>query len=96
MKHKLPLFPAALSLATTGFLLSCQGKDPAEQQMDPRFGRECFYAHQSTLPPGSQYEGAEAAGDKIRVKIMNGVDLRTIECRLGPNGELDLGGTGSE
>jgi hypothetical protein len=85
---RLPLVLAALSVAAVGGLILFQrGKSP-EIQLDPRVGRECFERHQPALPPGAQYEGFSATANRVRVKVMTGIDIQTLECRLDAQGSL--------
>ena len=73
------------------FGLSAGGcsRSPETPPADPRLGRECFELHRAALPPGSQYEGAETTNAGIVVKVMDGVDLVSLECILGPDGRLN-------
>ena len=62
---------------------------------DPALGRESFEYQRRSLPPHTQNEGiAEATGNRITIRIMDGVDVTTVDCELGPDGELqrDSGG----
>ena len=57
--------------------------------VDPEVGRACYEAHLALLPDGTQYEGIEgAAGDRLTIRVMTGVELATVECRLNPDGTL--------
>jgi hypothetical protein len=78
-----PTLTPTLTLALTLALTGC-GPGPAGPE--PPQGRPCFELLRATLPPGAQYEGASAAGDRIRIRVMNGVDLQTLECRLDADG----------
>jgi len=81
--------PASILMfaTTTPLLWSCDQQQP-ERDVDPQVGRECFELHRLSLPPGSQYEGFEARGDRVTVKVMDGVKLTTVECPLSPDGTL--------
>ena len=50
-------------------------------------GLECFESHR--LPPGTQYEGIEKLADNtLTIRIMNGVDVVTLDCGLTTDGTL--------
>ena len=67
-------------------LLSCEKTDPISD-IDPRLGIECFESHRASLPPGTQYEGIEKlAGNRLTIRIMNGVEVVKIECPLPLDG----------
>ena len=75
-----------VQLFLTALLLSCDQQDAA-LDVDPKLGLECFESHR--LPPGTQYEGIEKlAEDVMTIRIMNGVNVVTLECGLNPNGTL--------
>jgi hypothetical protein len=80
--------PLCLAVAGTG-LSSCS-QQPDAPKVDPLLGRQCFEFHLPQLPPGSQYEGFEASADRINVRVMTGVDMKTVTCVLGPDRTLDL------
>ena len=81
-----------VQLALTVLLLSCDQRHSASD-IDPRLGRECFESHRAALPPGTQYEGIEKlAENRLTIKIMNGVDVVTLDCRLNPDGTLQSAG----
>jgi hypothetical protein len=70
----------------TTLLIACEQKT-MDSTIDPDLGRECFEFQRSTLPPGTQYEGiAGATGNRITIRIMDGVDLTTVDCELNPEG----------
>ncbi len=72
-----------LTLATVPLLFaSACGREPEGPVLDAALGRECFSAHLPKLPPGSQYEGFEVAGDRLRVRVMTGSRLQTVDCLL--------------
>jgi hypothetical protein len=53
-------------------------------------GLECFESHRALLPPGAQYEGIEKlAENRLTIKIMNGVEVVTLDCGLNPDGTLE-------
>ena len=75
-------------------LVACEEQQPATA-VDPVKGMECFDAYRASLPPGTQYEGIDkVTGDLITIKIMNGVDVVTMECSINPDGSV--GQSGSE
>ena len=75
-----------LALAT--LLASCDWQQ-STSDIDPALGRECFESQRASLPPGTQYEGIEhVANQRLTIKIMNGVDVKTIDCALDPDGAL--------
>ncbi|MFC1773993.1 hypothetical protein ACFL3A_11660 [Pseudomonadota bacterium] len=69
-------------------LASCDQRHPAAD-IDPELGLACFESHRSSLPPGTQYEGIEKLDDnRLTIKIMNGVEVVTMDCTLNPDGKL--------
>ncbi len=53
--------------------------------VDPLLGRGCFAEQLPSLPPGSQYEGIQSVtADRITIKVMNGTEVKTMECELPP------------
>ena len=75
-------------LAITALLSSCDQQQSAPD-IDPKLGLDCFESHRTSLPPGTQYEGIDKlAENRLTIKIMNGVDVVTLECGLTPDGEL--------
>ena len=77
---------AILFVAT--FLLSCDQKQ-ATSDIDPALGRECFESLRATLAPGTQDEGiAEVSDNRITIRIMNGIDVTTIDCGMNQDGAL--------
>ena len=89
MNRKLPLILAVLTVAAVGFLILSRGWQTVSRQVEPREGRECFEMHRPMLPVGSQYEGFEATEAGVRVKVMTGLEMRELECLIGPDGSLD-------
>ena len=81
---------AFVLLVLTAFTLSCDKHDAASG-VDPVLGLECFESHR--LPPGTQYEGIEKlTGEVLTIRIMNGVEVVTLDCGVNPDGTL--GGAG--
>jgi hypothetical protein len=77
-----------IQLALTALLVSCDQQHSASN-IDPKLGLECFENHRASLPPGTQYEGIEKiAENRLKIKIMNGVDVVTLDCGLNPDGTL--------
>ncbi len=75
-------------LALTALLFACDQQHSASD-VDPMLGLECFKSHRASLTPGAQYEGIEKfAEDRLTIKIMNGVEVVTLECGLKPDGTL--------
>ncbi|MGB5441732.1 MAG: hypothetical protein WBN57_03780 [Gammaproteobacteria bacterium] len=86
------ILTAILYLAITALLLSCDQQHSAPD-IDPKLGLDCFESNRASLPPGTQYEGIEKlAENRLTVKIMNGVDVVTLECVLNPDGTLQSAG----
>ena len=76
------------SLALTALLFACDQQHPASD-VDPVLGLECFESHRASLTPGAQYEGIEKlAEDRLTIRIMNGVEVVTLDCGLNPDGTL--------
>ena len=76
-------------LALAVFLFACDQQNSASD-VDPMLGIECFESHRTSLPPGAQYEGIEKlAGDRLTIRIMNGVEVVTMDCGLQPDGTLE-------
>ena len=83
---------ASVYLAITALLSSCD-QQQSTSDIDPKLGLDCFESHRASLPPGTQYEGIEKlAENKLTIKIMNGVDVVTLECGLTPDGQLQSTG----
>ena len=82
------ILTAILYLAITALLLSCDQQHYAPD-IDPKLGLDCFESHRALLSPGTQYEGiGELAENRLTIKIMNGVEVVTLDCGLNPNGTL--------
>ena len=81
-----------VQLALTAFIVSCDQQHSAAD-IDPMLGVECFESHRTSFPPGTQYEGIEKLADNtLTIRIMNGVDVVTLDCRLNPDGTLQGAG----
>ncbi len=75
-------------LAVSALLSSCDQQHSATD-VDPKLGLECFESYRASFPPGTQYEGIEKlAGVRLRIRIMNGLEVTTIDCELNPDGTL--------
>lgn len=73
-------------------LLSCDQRHPVSD-VDPMLGLECFESHRASLPPGAQYEGIEKlAENMLTIRIMNGVDVVTLNCALNSDGTMQDAG----
>lgn len=69
-------------------LFSCD-RQQADPNIDPMLGRECFETRRASLPPGTQYEGVdELAAERLTIKIMNGVEVTTVDCAMNTDGTL--------
>jgi hypothetical protein len=69
-------------------LVSCDQQHSASV-VDPKLGLECFESHRASLPPGTQYEGIEKLSENgLTIRIMNGVEVVTLDCELNPDGAL--------
>ncbi len=80
------ILTAIMCIAVTALLFACD-RQQSTSDVDPRLGLECFESHRASLPPGTQYEGIKSlAGNRLTVRIMNGVDVVTLECGLNPDG----------
>ena len=84
------IFATIVQLFLTALLLSCDQQDAA-LDVDPTLGLECFESHR--LPPGTQYEGIEKLSEGVLViRIMNGVEVVTLDCGVNPDGTLGSAG----
>ena len=80
-----------IQLALTALLVSCDQQQSAD--IDPKLGFECFENHRASLPPGTQYEGIEKlVENRLTIKIMNGVEVVTLDCGLNPDGTVQSTG----
>jgi hypothetical protein len=78
--------------ALTTLLSSCDQQHTAAD-VDPGLGLACYESHRHSLPPGTQYEGIrELVEDRLTIRIMNGVELVSLECELNPDGTLQSSG----
>ena len=85
---RMRILTTILQLAVTALLFSCD-QQHAAPDVDPGVGLECFESYRASLPPGTQYEGIEKlAGLRLRIRIMNGLEVTTIDCELNPDGTL--------
>ena len=86
------IFTSIVSLTLTALLSSCD-QQHSTPDVDPLLGLECFESHRASLPPGAQYEGIEKlTEDRLTIRIMNGVDVVTLDCGL--NSDRTLRGAG--
>jgi hypothetical protein len=77
-----------VQLTLTALLFSCD-KQHTAPDIDPKLGLECFESHRASLPPGTQYEGIEKhTENRLTIKIMDGVEVVTLDCGLSPDGIL--------
>jgi hypothetical protein len=75
-------------LALAAPLFSCD-QQHSTSDIDPKLGLECFESHSASLPPGTQYEGIEKlAENRLTIRIMDGVEVVTLDCGLNPDGTL--------
>jgi len=82
------IFTAIPQLGMAALLSSCNQQHPASA-IDPGLGLECYDIHSAALQPGTQYEGIEKlAANRITIRIMNGVDVVTLDCELDMDGRL--------
>ena len=82
------ILTAIMFLAVTALLFACD-RQQSTSDVDPKLGLECFENHRASLPPGTQYEGIEKlAENRLTIRIMNGVDVVTLDCGVNPDGAL--------
>ena len=82
------ILTAIMYLAVTALLFACE-QQQSTSDVDPKLGLECFESHRASLPPGTQYEGIEKlAENRLTIRIMNGVDVVTLDCGVNPDGAL--------
>ena len=85
------IFPTTVLLALAALLCACEQQHSAD--IDPMLGVDCFESHRASLPPGTQYEGIEKiVGNRLMIRIMNGVQVETLDCGLSPDGTLQSSG----
>jgi hypothetical protein len=77
-------FFAFLSFGLFLLLAACSPNDQAPA--DPKLARACFESHRNALPPGSQFEGGVLLDGQIKVRVMDGVGERFIECPAADKG----------
>ena len=83
-----PLVPIFCLLAAAPALQTCD-RQPAAPEIDPRLGLDCFNLHRTALPPGTQYEGIDTLqGERLSIKVMNGVEVVSVACELTSQGAL--------
>jgi len=86
------ILTAIVQLALIALLLSCDQQHSASD-IDPKLGLECFESQRATLPPGTQYEGIDKLTEnRLTIKIMNGVEVVTLDCGLNPDGTVQSTG----
>ena len=79
------IIKAILTITLATMLFACEQQDTGTA-VDPMTGRACFESRRASLPPGTQYEGIDrVSDDRIAIRIMNGVDVTTLECELDPD-----------
>ena len=77
-----------VQLTLAALLFSCD-QQHSTSDIDPKLGLECFESHSASLPPGTQYEGIEKlAENRLTIRIMDGVEVVTLDCGLNPDGTL--------
>jgi hypothetical protein len=82
------ILTAGIMIVLVPILLSCDQRQ-AMSDVDPALGRACFESRRAALPPGTQYEGIESAtGQMITIRIMDGLNVKTLDCALKPDGTL--------
>ena len=83
---------AIIQLVLATCLSSCD-QQHSSSGIDPKLGLGCYESHRATLPPGTQYEGIERlSGNRLTIKIMNGVDVVKLDCGLNPDGTTQVNG----
>ena len=79
---------ALISLALVLSLLGCD-RQQETGGIDPQQGLDCFEQRRASLPPGTQYEGIEQlTDDGLVIRIMNGLEVVTVECKLDASGAV--------
>ena len=82
------ILTSIVQLALAALLCSCD-QQHSTSDVDPKLGLECFESHRASFPPGTQYEGIEKlAENRLVIKIMDGVEVMTLDCGLNPDGTL--------
>ena len=82
--------PTTIAYITLALLLASCDQRHSAADIDPELGLSCFESHRAALPPGTQYEGIEKLEDnRLTIRIMNGVEVVTMECTLTADGKLN-------
>ena len=82
------ILTSIVQLALAALLCSCD-QPHSTSDVDPKLGLECFESHRASFPPGTQYEGIDKlAENRLVIKIMDGVEVMTLDCGLNPDGTL--------
>jgi hypothetical protein len=80
------ILTAIVYIAQIGLLSACDQQN-SSSDIDPMLGLECFESHR--LPPGTQHEGIERlAENRLTIRIMDGVEVVTLDCGLNSDGTL--------
>ena len=80
------ILTSIIQLALMTLLISCDQRQ-STSDVDPKLGLACFESHR--LPSGTQYEGIEKVDENgLTIRIMNGVDVVTLDCWLNPDRTL--------
>ncbi len=88
-RSTMQLYTANLALLATSLLVACGRQEPPPD-VNPMLGRACFENRLPSLPPGSQYEGIQGInGNRLTIKVMDGVKVSSVECGLAPDGTLE-------
>ena len=86
------ILTTSIQLVLAVSVLSCDQQDSITG-IDPKLGIECYESHRALLPPGTQYEGIGGLADnRLTIRIMNGIEVVTIDCGLNPDGTLQDSG----
>jgi hypothetical protein len=90
---RMRILTAIVYLTVAALLYACEQQQNSTPDIDPRLGLECFESYRASLPPGTKYEGIEKlAGVRLRIRIMKGLEVITIDCELNPDGTLKSSG----
>ena len=82
------ILTSIIFLTIAALLFACDQPQSASD-IDPKLGFECFERYSASLPPGTQYEGIEKSSEnELTIRIMNGVDVVTLDCGLNLDGTL--------
>jgi hypothetical protein len=86
---RMRILTAIVYLTVAALLYACEQQQNSTPDIDPRLGLECFESYRASLPPGTQYEGIEKLTEnRLTIRIMNGVEVVTLDCELNPDGTL--------